>query len=123
MNILDRQSQLQELERIETLGQVERWRAIRTLMWNMNPRTQDDDRLHCEEVARRRREEVGTGTGASKSGSMRVLVSLPEYLYLAIKAADPDFMPMSQSKNKAEIRKLQRRLWTAFPGYRLAEKF
>lgn len=123
MNILDRQSQLKELERIETLGQVERWRAIRTLMWNMSPQAKADDKVHCEEVARRRRMEMGKATGASKSGSMRALVSLPEYLYLTIKAADPDFMPMSQSKDKAQIRKLQRRLWTAFPEYRLAEKF
>jgi hypothetical protein len=92
-------------------------------MWNMNPELRADDKLHCEEVARRRREEQMSATGSSKSGSMRVLVSLPEYLYIAIKAADPEFMPMSQSKNKAEIKKLQRRLWTAFPSYRLAEKF
>jgi hypothetical protein len=92
-------------------------------MWNLNPALRDDDRIHQEDVAARRREDGMKSTGASKSGSMRVLVSLPEYLYIAIKAADQEFMPMSQSKNKAEIRKLQRRLWTAFPEYRLAERF
>jgi hypothetical protein len=123
MNILDRQAQIQEIERFEKLGQTERWLAIRNFMWMLNPQNKADDKLHCEEVARRRREEGLRATGASKSGAMRVLVSLPEYLYIAIKAADHEFMTMSQSKNKTEIKKLQRRLWTTFPAYRLAEKF
>ena len=123
MNILDRKSQLEELERIEGLAQSEKWLAIRTFMWNLNPQTRIDDKLHCEEVARRRREELPTLTGSSKSGSMRALISLPEYLYLDMKAADPRFYAVSKSKNTQEIRKLQKRLWTTFPSYRLARKF
>jgi hypothetical protein len=123
MNILDRQSQLKELERIETLTQSEKWLAIRTFMWNYNPQNRIDDQLHCKEVARRRNFESLKLTGASKSGSFRALVSLPEYLYLAIKAADPEFYAVSNSKNKQDIRQLQRRLWTTFPSYRLASKF
>lgn len=123
MNILDRQAQVKELERIETLGTTDKWRAIRTFMWNLNPQNRIDDRIHCEEVARRRREETLKLTGASKSGSMRALVSLPEYLYLAMKAADPAFYNATNSKDKAEVRKIQKKLWDTFPQYRLAEKF
>lgn len=123
MNILDRQSQLNELERIEQLPQTEKWLALRTFMWNYNPQNRVDDKIHCDEVARRRREEQLKATGASKSGSFRALISLPEYLYLAIKAADQEFHDISNSKDKAAIRKLQRRLWTTFPSYRLADKY
>lgn len=123
MNVLDRQAQLNELERIETLGQAEKWLAIRRFMWNYNPQLKVDDQLHCQEVARRRREETLKASGASKSGSLRAVISLPEYLYLAMKAADPAFYNATNSKNKAETRKIQRRLWDTFPEYRLAERF
>lgn len=123
MNVLDRQAQLNELERIEKLPQAQKWLALRKLMWTMNPQNRIDDQLHCAEVARRRREDGLNQLGSSKGGHMRAIVSLPEYLWLAIKAADPEFHQASNSKDKSEIRKLQRRLWSTFSEYRLAEKF
>jgi magnesium-transporting ATPase (P-type) len=59
-------------------------------------------------------------TGASKSGDMRALFSMPQYLYAALHTLDPDFTAAQEDPERST--KLNLKLAKAFPEYRLARK-
>lgn len=109
-----------EMERIEKLPQTERWREIRKLLFKVNPSLVPLDKGHVEAVAEQREFGMLKATGASKSNDMRALLSLPQYVYMAIRVADPDFD--DEQKDKDKVTALYRKLAKAFPEYSLARK-
>lgn len=109
-----------EIERIERLPQIERWQEIRKLLFRINPSLIPLDKGHVEAVAEQRNFGMLKETGASKSNDMRALMSLPQYVYMAIKVADPDFD--DEQKDKQKVTALYRKLTKAFPEYSLARK-
>jgi len=109
-----------ELDRIRGIAKTsERWKAIRGFMWRLNPETYTEDRTHCEEVSRERREDYLYNPSAiSKSGDNKRLVSVPTYLYMALQVADPSFRH-GQSKD-GNMKKTWYKIWDVFPEYRIA---
>ena len=115
-----RQQFAQELERIEGLPQMQRWREIKNLLFKIKPELKPIDADFCAAIRQGRDFNMLKDTGASKSGSTRRLYSMPQYMYAAITLMDPEFLTLSEDKdaNKALHRKIAR----AFPEYRLAKK-
>lgn len=99
----------------------ERWRAIQQLMFKINPELVTEDRIHCVAVAEKRVEQRSL-TGSSKSGGMRALYSMPDYLYRALQLMDPTFQKRQEAKDKESVKRLNYKIWRTFPMYRLAEK-
>jgi hypothetical protein len=108
-----------EVQRIEGLPQTQRWRAIKKLCLKHNPELREYDKLHMAEVSRQR--EVRLNDFASnKTQTMRHLMMLPEYLYLAIKLMDPEFEAMNDDPVQAKPMFLK--MARTFPEYSLARK-
>lgn len=120
--IQDREARIKAIEAIESIrGRTERWRAIQRLMFDINPRLREDDLIHQEAVKELRLQQISK-TGASKSGNMRSLYSMPEYLYRALQAMDPEFQAMQSSNDRLAVRKFNYAVWGAFPEYRISSK-
>jgi hypothetical protein len=117
-----RQQQLDQIERIEGIvDDGQRWRAIQQFMFKLHPELVTEDRLHCAAVVEKRLEQRSQ-TGSSKSGAMRALYSMPDYLYRAFQVFDPSFQKTQSSKDRQAIKRLNHKLWRVFSEYRLAEK-
>lgn len=120
--MITRQQQLDTLAQIEQIADDStRWRAIQRLMFKLHPQLVHLDQMHLATV-KAKRDELRTTTGSTKSLSMRALYSMPEYLYRALQAADPQFRFQQESKDKDVIKSLNYKIWKAFPEYRLASK-
>ena len=113
----ERTQRLNEIERIEKLPRTQKWRAMKELMLKMKPELEATDKGVCEAMREKREIDNLKSTGASKSGDMRHSLSLPEYLYLSIKAIEPDFMNFD-IMTKAEARAETKKVWETFPEYR-----
>lgn len=105
----------------EIADDAERWRAIQQLMFKINPALVHEDQRHCVAVAELRMEQRAL-TGSSKSGNMRALYSMPDYLYRALQIMDKTFQKRQEAKDKESVKKLNYKIWSTFPAYRLAEK-
>lgn len=118
-NVLSqRRQQLAAIERLDRLPQTERWREIKNLLFKIHPEYVAMDNDFCEAVAEERNLNRLTATGATKSGAMRSLITMPDYLYTALKTVDPNFI----DAQKADSKRLWRKLWQTFPEYRACEK-
>ena len=118
--LLQRQAFGREVASIEGLPQAQRWRAIKDLLLKTRPDIAQIDREFCQAVREERENNMFSKTGASKSGDMRALMSLPQYLYAMLHAMDPDFTNLQA--NPETNRKINLKLARAFPEYRLCEK-
>lgn len=118
---LDKRTEMErELDRIRGIpAQSERWQAIRKFMWVLNPENKLEDMYHRKEVAKDREENLYNPKARSKSGRQQRLVSVPTYLYLAIKTADPEF---DDEQKTEDSKRLWHKFWHAFPEYRIAER-
>lgn len=120
--IEDRQARIRAIETIESIrGRSDRWRAIQKLMFDINPHLREDDLVHQEAVKELRLRQLAS-TGSSKGGDFRSLYSMPEYLYRALQAMDPEFQAMQSSKDNETVKRFNRAIWAAFPEYRTATK-
>lgn len=119
---LDKRTQfLNQIQQIENIrGRADRWRAIQKLMFDLHPGLREEDLIHQAAVKDLR--ITATATGASKSGAMRQLYSMPDYLYRALQMADPEFQKMQSSNDKMTVKKFNYAIWDAFPEYRTCEK-
>jgi len=118
--LLERQAFGREVARIEALPQMQRWREIKNLLLKTKPDLIPIDREFCQAVREERENNMFNKTGASKSGDMRALMSLPQYLYSVLHLIDPEFTRLQEDPQTA--RKTNLKLARAFPEYRLAEK-
>jgi hypothetical protein len=109
-----------EVARIEGLPQVERWRAIKSLLLKTKPDLKPLDDMFIQQVREEREANMFSQTGASKSGSTRALYSMPQYLYAALHVLDPDFTKFQEDKDQNKI--FNRKIARAFPEYSLATK-
>ena len=109
-----------EVEKIERLPQMQRWRAIKELLFRVKPEFIPLDKSFCEAIKEERENNLIMDTGASKSGSTRKLFSMPQYLYAMLHLVDPEFTAMQEDKDTAV--ELNLKLARAFPEYRIARK-
>lgn len=122
--LAEREEADKQLSQIITMKDTgERWKAIRGFMWRINEETYIEDRKHCEDL----REEIAMSLitnpqQKSESGRLQRLISIPEYLYHALKLADPRFAELSSSKDRKDVQKLYYKVWKVFPEYRVAQK-
>lgn len=122
MNPTQRQQLIDYIGTIEELSNdSERWRAIQQLMFKINPDLVKEDRIHCAAVAEKRMEQRSL-TGSSKSGGMRALYSMPDYLYRALQIMDPNYQKQQEAKDKESVKRLNYKIWRTFGEYRLAER-
>lgn len=121
-NTIDpRQQALDALDRIEQIADdAQRWRAIQQFMFKLHPELVAEDQVHIATVKDVRMSQRAQ-TGSTKSGSMRQLYSMPEYLYRALQMADPHFQKMQESKDRQTVKKFNHKIWKVFPEYRIAE--
>lgn len=110
----------QEVARIEGLPQAQRWRAIKELLLKVKPELKPLDDQFCAQIKEEREHNIFTDTAASKSGSTRHLMSMPQYLYAALHVLDPEFTKLQE--NPETTVKINRKLATVFPEYRIARK-
>jgi hypothetical protein len=118
--LLERQAFGREVARIEGLPQMERWRAIKTLLLKTKPDLIPIDREFCQAIREERESNMFNKTGASKSGDMRALMSLPQYLYSVLHLIDPEFTRLQEDPETS--RKTNLKLARTFPEYSLAER-
>ena len=109
-----------EVERIESLPQSERWRAIKNLLFKVKPELVALDREFVQDVRERREIEAYKDTGASKSGGVRALYSMPQYLYAALHLMDPEFTRLQEDPEASKDINLK--IARTFPEYRLCRK-
>ena len=130
-----RQNNLAVIEKIEKIqNQADRYRAIQKLMFKLNPALVEQDRLHCAAVAdilmatetrtwATAKEQAMGMSHKSRGGSrIRQLYSMPEYLYRALQAFEPEFQRIQSSDDKEENRKLNYTIWKIFPEYRMCRE-
>ena len=109
-----------EVEKIEGLPQMQRWRAIKELLFKVKPEFIPLDKSFCDAIREEREFGMLKDTGASKSGSTRKLFSMPQYLYAMLHLIDPEFTALQDDPTTA--RELNHKLARAFPEYRLAKR-
>lgn len=109
-----------EVERIEGLPQMERWREIKKLLFKVKPELKAIDQQYCEAISEERNFNMLKATGASESGSTRRLYSMPQYMYAMLTLIDPEFTKLSEDKDTAKA--LHRKVARAFPEYCLAAR-
>jgi hypothetical protein len=109
-----------EVERIEQLPQTARWRAIKQLLFRVKPEFIPLDKEFIQAIKEERETEMLKETGASKSGGVRKLYSMPQYMYAMLSVVDPDFQRLNEDPN--ESKKLHLKVARAFPEYCLAKK-
>jgi hypothetical protein len=120
---LNKRQQLQDTsDRLMALPHAERWAGIKRLLFTIHPEFIQRDLSHSAAVADIRQFGQLHETGSSKSGSMRHLFKIPEYIWHALKA-DPEFVRLQNSNTKEDVKKLHKALWKAFPEYRTAMKY
>lgn len=109
-----------EVEKIERLPQMQRWRAIKELLFKVKPEFIPLDKSFCDAIREERDFGMLSETGASKSGSTRKLFSMPQYLYAMLHLIDPEFTLLQEHPSTSND--LNRKLARAFPEYRLAKR-
>lgn len=120
---LDRRTELgKQIGVIENIrGRADRWRAIQKLMFDIHPELRNEDLIHQEAVKVKRLEQRSV-TGSSKSGSIRSLYSMPDYLYRALQVMDPEFQKLQSGNDAPSTKKFNYAIWSAFPEYRVCER-
>ena len=115
-----REALVKEVENIEGLPDMQRWRAIKNLLLKVNPKLKPLDDHFIAEV-RKTRENQLNEFGASKSGDVRQLIDMPVFLYQAIMLADKDFSyKVNVSRDREEQKRTWRKMAKAFPEYAIA---
>ena len=109
-----------EVARIEKLPQAQRWREIKTLLLKVKPDLVPLDNQFIQQIKEEREHNIFSDTGASKSGSTRHLMSMPQYLYAALHVIDPEFTQLQENPETSQ--KVNRKLAQVFPEYRIARK-
>ena len=109
-----------EVEKIEKMPQMQRWRAIKNLVLKVKPELVPLDQEFMASVRVERELNMLKDTGASKSGSTRALYSMPQYLYAALHLIDPEFTKLQEDPETSKITNLK--IAQAFPEYRLCRK-
>ena len=109
-----------EVEKIEGMPQMQRWRAIKELLFRVKPEFIPLDQAFCQAIREEREFNMLKETGASKSGDIRKLFSMPQYLYATLHLIDPEFTKMQEDPVLA--RELNHKLARTFPEYRLAKR-
>lgn len=119
MNLEDREQYLKEIERIESLPRPAKWQAIRDLVFKMHPGYIPEELAFISDLKELRETDNFKKTGASKSGDMRHLMKLPQVVYTALIALDPDLF-QEMSNTSGDSRQTWNKLYDAFPMYRVA---
>jgi len=109
------------LGKIEGLPDMQRWRAIKNLLLDVNPKLKPLDRKFILDV-KELRDDQKNDFGANDRHTLRALVEMPKYLYDALIVADPEFNRKMTSKHKGESKALWRKVAKTFPEYRIARK-
>jgi len=106
--------------KIEALPQAQRWREIKNLLFKVKPDLIPLDREFVQQIKEERETNLITDTGASKSGSIRALYSMPQYLYSALHVLDPEFTRLQENPETSKQTNLK--LAKVFPEYTIARK-
>lgn len=113
-----REKHLNTIEKIEGMKRPIKWREIKKFLLSLHPEFIPIDKGFCEAVKEIR--EVSTQTASTKSGELRQTMKIPQYIYNAINALDPEVLTESSGKNKGLQQIIGKELWKAFPEYRIA---
>jgi hypothetical protein len=116
-----RQLGLQVIKRIEQLPRPEKWRVTREFVLASNKNASYADHKFVENVAKERNSML-KATGASKSGDSRYLLSMPDFIYAALIATDPDLQDELNNPDKKTSDRAWNKLAAAFPEYAIARK-
>lgn len=118
-----RQQQLDEIERIENLPRPHIWRATKDFVLRLHPEFRDIDRQFVEACREIREADLTNKTASSKSGSMRNTMKIPQFIYEALIAMDPPLLEDISGKNGEAAAMMGKKLYNAFPEYRIARAY
>ena len=119
-NIDERRQLLHELERIEGLPQIQKWQATRDFVLKLHPGYVREELDFIASVKEIREKENLKPTGASKTGALRHTMKIPQYIYTALLAVDPSLYEEMSGRNPEAQDALMKKLYKAFPMYRVA---
>ncbi len=109
-----------EVERIRGLPQTQRWRECKRLLFSVKPDLVAVDQGHVAAIRQERDMEMLSSTGASKSGDIRRLYSMPQYMYAMLHLIDPEFTRLQEDPDTAK--KTNLKIAEVFPEYCLASR-
>lgn len=114
-----RQLGIQMIKRIEQLPRPEKWRVTREFLLNTNNNASYADHKFIESLNAERANLRNDLTASSKSGDSRYLLSMPDFIYAALIATDPDLQDELNDPDKNQSTKAWKKLANAFPEYRI----
>ena len=109
-----------EVERVRSLPQAQRWRETKRLLFKVKPDLVELDKGHCEALKEEREMDMLSSTGASKSGAVRRLYSMPQYMYAMLHLIDPEFTKLQEDPDTSY--KTNIKVAEVFPEYRLCQR-
>ena len=112
---------IEMIKRLQELPRPQKWRDTREFVLNTNPKASYADHKFIESV-NKERNALLKDTGASKTGDSRYLLSMPDFIYAALIAIDPDLQDELNDPDRLVSNKAWNRLANAFPEYRVARK-
>lgn len=99
----------------------EKWREIKRFLFELHPSYVELDKDFCQAVKELR--DVSNKTASSAKGTMRNTMKVPQYIYEALTAMDPEIMAESSGRMKGNQWKIGKELYNAFPEYRVARQY
>lgn len=117
-----RQKHLKTLEKIENMKRPAKWKAIRSLLFELHPELIPAHEAHMQ-ACKEWRQASESQTGSSKNGDIRNTMKIPNYVYQAIRKGDPEIMVEMSGRNHGDQLLIGKQLHQAFPEYRIARTF
>lgn len=121
-----KQQRLDKIAKIQRMKPPEQWVAARDFALEVNPALQKEHLIHLQELEQVR-EEQERDDASSAGGTLRLDVSIPTTIFLAIRQFDPDFLmydkrDKSKYKTKRSTNREVRKLMKIFPEYKIPRK-
>jgi hypothetical protein len=115
--LLDRVGKIDEMR-----SGTDKWRAVAHLAASLNPLVRENFEDVKLEVNRKKKELI-TATGASKSGDIRHSAIFPVGLLQALYAFDPGLQSDMEGRDQTVQKTTLKKLAMAFPEFRVPDKY
>lgn len=114
---------IKNIEYIESLPSGEkRWYAIRDFYFKLHP---EHIPLHKDfiQAVKEIREAHSSKLAMSDSGNFRNTMKIPQFIYVALVTLDHDLLKAMDGKTGNAIEHISKKLYKAFPEYRVARLY
>lgn len=116
-----RQLGIKMIDRLEKMPRPQKWKVTRDFVLSQNKNLSYQDYMFIDQL-QEERSRLLKDTGASASGDVRYLMSMPDFIYAALIAIDPELQDELNDKDKKVSDRAWNKLTAAFPMYQVARK-